>query len=41
MMLGLPVYCYAKGISGSRRVGRATYRDIGVRYVASETWRWV
>ena len=35
MMLALLVYCYANGIFGSRRVERATYRDIGVRYVAS------
>ena len=35
MMLALLVYCYANGIFGSRRIERATYRDIGVRYVAS------
>ena len=34
-MLGLLVYCYANGICGSRRIERATYRDIGVRYVAA------
>ena len=34
-MLALLVYCYANGIFGSRRIERATYRDIGVRYVAS------
>ena len=34
MMLALLVYCYANGIFGSRRIERATYRDIGVRYVA-------
>ena len=34
MMLAL-VYCYANGIFGSRRIERATYRDIGVRYVAA------
>ena len=34
-MLGLLVYCYANGIFGSRRIERATYRDIGVRYVAA------
>ena len=34
-MLALLVYCYANGIFGSRRIGRATYDDIGVRYVAS------
>ena len=36
MMLALLVYCYANGIFGSRRIERATYRDIGVRYVAGE-----
>ncbi len=37
MMLSLLIYCYANGIFGSRRIERATYRDIGVRYVASNT----
>ena len=32
--MALLVYCYANGIFGSRRIERATYRDIGVRYVA-------
>lgn len=36
MMLALLVYCYANGIFGSRRIERATYRDIDVRYVASK-----
>ena len=35
LMLALLVYCYANGIFGSRRIERATYRDIGVRYVAA------
>ena len=35
MMLALLIYCYANGIFGSRRIERATYRDLGVRYVAS------
>ena len=35
-MLALLVYCYANGIFGSRRIERATYRDIGVRYVGGE-----
>ena len=34
-MLALLVYCYANGIFGSRRIERATYRDVGVRYVAA------
>ena len=35
MMLALLVYCYVNGVFGSRRIERATYRDIGVRYVAA------
>ena len=35
MMLALLVYCYANGVFGSRRIERATYRDVGVRYVAA------
>ena len=35
MMLALLVYCYANGVFGSRRIERATYRDLGVRYVAA------
>lgn len=35
LMLALLVYSYANGIFGSRRIERATYRDIGVRYVAA------
>ena len=34
-MLAPLAYCYANGIFGSRRTERATYRDIGVRYVAA------
>lgn len=37
MMLSLLIYSYAQGIFGSRRIERATYRDIGVRYVAGNT----
>ena len=37
MMLALLIYCYANGIFSSRRIERATYRDIGVRYVAANT----
>ena len=37
MMLALLVYCYANGIFSSRRIERATYRDIGVRYVMANT----
>ena len=35
MMLALLIYCYANGIFSSRRIERATHRDIGVRYVAA------
>lgn len=35
MMLALLIHCYANGIFSSRRIERATHRDIGVRYVAA------
>ena len=35
MMLALLIYCYAHGIFSSRRIERATHRDIGVRLVAA------
>ena len=34
-MLALLIYCYANGIFGSRRIERATYRDVGVRYLTA------
>ena len=37
MMLALLIYCYANGIFSSRRIERATYRDIGVRYLTADT----
>ena len=37
IMLALLIYCYANGIFSSRRIERATYRDIGVRYVTANT----
>jgi len=37
MLLALVIYCYANGIFGSRRIERATYRDLGVRFVAGNT----
>jgi transposase len=37
MMLALVIYCYANGIFGSRRIERATYRDIAVRYLTGNT----
>ena len=35
LMLALLVYCYANGVFSSRRIERATHRDIGVRYVSA------
>ena len=37
MMLSLLIYCYANGVFSSRRIERATYRDIGVRYLTGDT----
>lgn len=37
MMLALLIYCYANGIFSSRRIERATYRDVAVRYLAANT----
>ena len=37
MMLALLIYCYANGIFSSRRIERATHRDIGVRTVTANT----
>lgn len=37
LMLALLIYAYANGLFSSRRIERATYRDIGVRYVAANT----
>ena len=37
MMLGLLIYCYANGVFGSRRIERATYRDVAVRYLTGDT----
>jgi transposase len=36
MMLGLLIYSYANGIFGSRRIERATYRDVAVRYLCAD-----
>ena len=35
MMLALLIYSYANGLFSSRRIERATHRDIGVRFVAA------
>jgi transposase len=37
MMLALLIYCYANGIFSSRRIERATYRDIAVRFLNGDT----
>ena len=37
LMLSLLIYCYANGIFSSRRIERATYRDLAVRYLAADT----
>ena len=34
-MLALLIYAYANGVFSSRRIERATYRDIGMRFVAA------
>ena len=39
MMLTLLIYCYAIGIFPSRRIERATWRDLGVRFVAASRQR--
>ena len=37
MMLALLIYSYANGVFGSRRIERATYRDVAVRYLCADT----
>jgi transposase len=37
LMLALLVYCYANGVFSSRRIERATYRDVAVRYLTADT----
>lgn len=37
MMLALLIYCYANGTFSSRRIERATHRDIAVRYLTADT----
>ena len=37
MMLALLVYAYACGLFSSRRIERATHRDLGVRFVTANT----
>jgi len=35
-MLALLIYCYANGIFSSRRIERATWRDVAVRYLMAD-----
>ncbi len=37
MMLSLLIYSYANGIFSSRKIERATYRDVAVRYLTGNT----
>jgi len=37
LMLALLIYCYANGVFSSRRIERASYRDIGARFIAANT----
>ncbi len=37
MMLQLLIYCYANGIFSFRRIERATYRDVAVRFLTADT----
>jgi transposase len=37
MMLALLVYCYCNSIFSSRKIERATYRDVAVRYLTANT----
>jgi len=37
LLLALVIYCYANGIFSSRRIERASYRDIAVRYLCADT----
>jgi transposase len=37
MMLALLVYCYSMGIFSSRKIERATHRDVAVRYLTGDT----
>lgn len=37
MMLQLLIYCHANGIFSSRRIERAAYRDVAVRFLTADT----
>ena len=36
MMVRLLIYAYCQGVPGSRRIERATYEDVGFRYLAAD-----
>ena len=36
MMVRLLIYAYCRGVPGSRRIERATYEDLGFRYLAAD-----
>ncbi|MFT5108736.1 MAG: transposase [Pseudoalteromonas tetraodonis] len=37
MMLALLIYCYANRVFSSRKIERATYRDVCVSYLTGDT----
>lgn len=37
MMLALLIYCYSNGVFSSRKIERATYRDVAVRFLTADT----
>jgi transposase len=37
MMLGLLIYCYARGAFSSRQIERETYQNLSVRYLSGDT----
>ena len=37
MMLALLIYCYSKGLFSSRKIERATYENVSVRYLTADT----
>ena len=37
MMLALLIYCYANGLFSSRKIERAKYRDVAVRFLTGNT----
>jgi hypothetical protein len=39
LMLALLIYCYANGLFSSRRIERATHRDLGVRFVVAKGFK--